>query len=77
MTDKMERKCETVEQLIEYNEGKLELLREWQTTVAKAKELAEQNRFEESDQLDDRCIEIEDIFEEEYGIRFDSYGDTY
>ena len=70
-------KAETVSELIEQLETKLDLLKEWQECMAKAVALSDENKFEESDKIDDRCIEIEDYFEEEYGIKFDSSGDMY
>ena len=84
---------ETVDELVEYlnkkaddltsegdiarNEEKLELLKEWQDNHFASIELADGGCLDKSDKLDDRCIEIEEHFEIEYGIKFDSYGDMY
>jgi hypothetical protein len=73
----IEEKLNTVQELIEYNETKLELLKEWKENAEAAKELADGGCLDESDEFDNRCIEIEEYFEVEYGIRFDSYGDIY
>lgn len=71
-------KAETVNELIDQLETKLELLKEWKANHEAAVELAEGGCFDESDQIyDNRCIEIEEHFEEEYNIKFDSYGDIY
>ena len=67
-------KIATVENLIEINNEKLSLLREWQENIKKAKELSNINT-KESDKYDDRCIEIEEHFEAEYDLEFDSYGE--
>jgi hypothetical protein len=70
-------KEDTVDELVEQLETKLELLREWQIAIGEAKTLAAAGKFDESDAIDNRAIEIEEHFEEEYGIKFDSYGDMY
>lgn len=70
-----EQSDETQEQ-IERDETKVGLLKEWQDLRAKALFLSNQNRFEESDAIDDRCIEIEEHFEVEYDIEFDSFGEV-
>jgi len=71
-------RVDTVDALIEQCEKKLELLKEWKECHLAAVELADGGCFTESDHIyDDRCIEIEEYFEEEYNIKFDSYGDMY
>ena len=70
-------KVETVDELIEQISTKLALLKEWKENHEASLELAEGGCLEKSDGFDDRCIEIEEHFEEEYGIKFDSYGDIY
>lgn len=65
---------DTVLSLIAENKEKLELLQEWQSCNTPSIELANQNKFEESDKLDDRCIEIETYLESNYNIEFD-YGE--
>ena len=67
-------KSEIVEETIGTNEEKLELLREWQKCMEKAISLSDTQDWVASDTIDDRCIEIEEHFESEYGIEFDSYG---
>ena len=68
-------KVETVDQLIEQKQNQIELLKEWKENHLASLELAEGGCLDESDGFDDRCIEIEELFEKEYGIKFDSYGD--
>jgi len=68
-------KLQTVTELITYNEEKLSLLKEWQKNIAIAIKLSDEDEFEKSDKIDDRCIEIEEHFETEYNIEFDSCGD--
>ena len=70
-------KVETVDQLIEHLETKLDLLKQWKENHDASQELADGGCLDESDGFDDKCIEIEEHFEEEYGIKFDSFGDMY
>ena len=70
-------KVETVDELIDQVSKKLALLTEWKENHDAAQELADGDCLDASDGFDDRCIEIEEYFEEEYDIKFDSYGDMY
>ena len=80
--DRLSTLCRTDEDLseeiqaqVDYDEEKLGLLKEWRALSEQADDYADQNRFEDSDTVDDRRIEIEEIFEAEYGLEFDSYGE--
>lgn len=59
----------------ERNETKLTLLKEWKENHNASIELSDGGCYDKSDKIDDRCIEIEEHFEREYDIKFDSYGD--
>jgi len=62
---------------IDRDKEKLALLKEWKENHDASIVLSEGDCFDESDKIDDRCIEIEEHFEREYGIKFDSCGDMY
>ena len=70
-------KVETVDGLIVELNLQLRLLKEWKKNNEAALELAAGDCLDESDGFDDRCIEIEEHFEREYKIKFDSYGEIY
>jgi len=70
-------KIDTVNELLEHIQKKQNLLLEWKENHDAALELAEGGCLDKSDKFDDRCIEIEEYFEDIYGITFDSYGDMY
>jgi sugar-specific transcriptional regulator TrmB len=72
----LSNKLDTVDELLVELEKKVALLLEWKENAEAAQELSDGGCLEafKSEGFDDRCIEIEEHFENEYGICFDSYG---
>jgi hypothetical protein len=65
-----------VDQLIEYDEKKIALLKEWRSLSPVCNKLADESKLEASDAIDDRRIEIESELEDEFGIEIDSFGNV-
>ena len=59
----------TVGNLIDYNEKKLPLLKEWQQSAEAYQELADGACLDATDGYGERCKEIEEEYEEEYGVK--------